>query len=142
MANYNCAIRTNYFRVKDGSKFKKLMESVCAEDRVDVWEELRGDGWYYGFGCYGSIYGVMETSDIEEDDDASYGKFIDDLMEVVADDDAIVIFEAGNEKLRYVVGSVEVITSKNYTYCSMEDYALSIARNMLQDQDWQTKCTY
>lgn len=28
MANYNCAIRTNYFRVKDADKFKAFMSDV------------------------------------------------------------------------------------------------------------------
>ena len=40
MANYNCAIRTNYFRVKDADKFKAFMSDVySSEDEIEVFEE-------------------------------------------------------------------------------------------------------
>lgn len=37
MANYRCAIRTNYFRVKNEEEFIALMDRVYGyEDSVDV----------------------------------------------------------------------------------------------------------
>lgn len=142
MANYCCAIRTNYFRVRDPEKFKEFMMTVCAEDRVDVWEKEVDGTTLYGFGCYGSIYGVRENNDWEEDDDSSYDKFIDGLMSLVAEDDAIIIFESGNEKLRYVVGSAEIVTSKSYECVQIENVAIAIACNMIGNQNWSTSCCY
>ena len=45
MANYCCAIRTNYFHVKDADKFRKNMSRVYGcEDTVDLWEDEDADG--------------------------------------------------------------------------------------------------
>lgn len=68
MANYCCTIRTNYFHVKDETKFRSLMEQVYgSEDTIEVWEK-RDDGGstMFGFGCYGGIAGIRDT---DEDDD-------------------------------------------------------------------------
>lgn len=41
MANYCCAIRTNYFHVKDPEAFKAFMDTVYAsEDEIKMWEEV------------------------------------------------------------------------------------------------------
>ena len=45
MANYCCATRTNYFRVKDPESFKSFMYTVYgSEEPVDVWEETDRSG--------------------------------------------------------------------------------------------------
>ena len=51
-------------------------------------------------------------------------------------------FEAGNEKLRYLVGSADVITSKRYTYMRIEDLAVSEAAKMLNNPKFFTKVAY
>lgn len=41
MANYTCAIRTNYFRVKDADKFKAFMSTVYStKAAIKVFESL------------------------------------------------------------------------------------------------------
>lgn len=54
------------------------------------------------------IYGVSaeEDEDVEDEEDEKnpYTLFIKGLQEQVADNDAVIICEAGNEKLRYVTG--------------------------------------
>ena len=108
MANYCCTIRTNYFHVKDEDKFRDLMSRVYGcEDSIHLWEEKDSDGKaVFGFGVYGGIAGLRNAQEDEDDDvdESSYDEFIDGLQSCVADNDAIIIMEAGNEKMRYVVG--------------------------------------
>lgn len=145
MANYCCTIRTNYFRVKDENKFRDLMGRVYgSEDSVELWEEKDSDGeTVFGFGVYGGIAGLRNAQEDEDDaDESSYDEFIDGLQECVADNDAIIIMEAGNEKMRYIVGSASIITSKGYQYMDISDLATRKAAEMLGDSEWKTKCIY
>lgn len=142
MANYCCAIRTNYFHVKSADKFRKDMSRVYGcEDTVELWEETDKEGnLVFGFGCYGGISGLRNTDD--DDDDDSYDVFIDMLQENVAENDAVIIFESGNEKLRYLIGSAEIITSKDFKRISIDDEAAKLAAQMLQNPGWCTVCSY
>lgn len=142
MANYCCAIRTNYFHVKDADEFRKNMSRVYGcEDAVDLWEDEDADGnLVFGFGCYNGISGLRNTD--ADDDDDSYDAFIDMLQKSVADDDAVIIFESGNEKLRYIVGSAEIITSKDFKQLSISQLAAASAATMLENPDWGTRCEY
>lgn len=144
MANYCCTIRTNYFHVKDEDAFRKMMEQVYGcEDSVDLWEEKDSKGnTVFSFGIYGGISGLRDPEDEDEDDDIAYDRFIDRLQQLVADDDAIIIVEAGNEKLRYVVGSATIITSKGYQYTDIEAVAVQQAREALANDGWDTKLCY
>ena len=123
MANYCCAIRTNYFHVKDADEFRKNMSRVYGcEDAVDLWEDEDADGnLVFGFGCYNGISGLQKS---------------------VADDDAVIIFESGNEKLRYIVGSAEIITSKDFKRICIDDEAKQMAAKMIQNPGWRTVCSY
>lgn len=62
MANYVCATRTNYFRVKDEEEFRKLMSRVHGEDAVDLWEKTVNDEKLFAFGCYGLINGLRNDA--------------------------------------------------------------------------------
>ena len=120
MANYSCTIRTNYFRVKDEDSFRELMSRVYgSEDSVDIFERRDNNGTlYFGFGCYGGIGGLRNAASDEDDDadESAYDEFLDKLQKCVAEDDAIIIFEAGSEKLRYVTGEATIITSTDYKF--------------------------
>jgi hypothetical protein len=142
MANYYCVMRTNYFRVKDEEKFLELMENVCSgEDELQIWSETDAEGAKrFGFGAYDSIRGINLQGDQDEDPD--YDAFITALQDCVADDDAIIIMEAGHEKLCYVGGSAEVITSQGHDYINITDSAVKMAKEMLNAPDWATKCDY
>ena len=146
MANYCCTIRTNYFHVKDEEKFRALMDrSYGCEDRIELWKERDANGnAVFGFGVYGGIAGLSNACVDEDDDydDPSYDEFLDGLQECVADDDAIIILEAGNEKMRYIVGSATIITSSNRAYLDIEDLAKQKASEFLCNPSWQTQCTY
>lgn len=147
MANYCCATRTNYFHVNDADKFKKFMKKVgVTEDRLEVWEEKDADGKaVFGFGCYGSICGVpvCDSEGVEEEYcDYDYDSFVDGLAELVADDDAVIILESGNEKLRYVVGTAMVITSRHSEFLEIDALAAQTASRLLNDPKWKTRITY
>lgn len=144
MANYCCAIRTNYFHVKDEDPFRKLMSRVYeCEDSVELWEEKDKNGkTVFGFGVYGGISGLRDTDTDDSDDDSSYDDFIDRLQECVAEDDAIIILEAGSEKMRYIVGSATIITSSGFKYMNITDLAVTQAAEMIGNSMWGTKCVY
>lgn len=99
MANYNCTIRTNYFHVKDNEKFEEFMTHVYGEDLEVFNKEDSNGNTIYGFGCYGGISGYFNTEEDYEDNDEAwdnaYDNFIDGLVAHVAEDDAVLIFEAG-----------------------------------------------
>lgn len=128
MANYCCTVRTNYFG---------------CEDSVELWEEKDKNGkTVFGFGVYGGISGLRDTDTGDIDDDSSYDDFIDRLQESVAEDDAIIILEAGSEKMRYIVGSATIITSSGVKYMSITDLAVAQAAEMIGNSMWETKCVY
>ena len=142
MANYECTVRTNYFRVKDPDAFREYMDHVSgAEDQIRVWNE---EGGRFGFGCYGGIAGIPTEDNGSDDYDPEwdYDAFINGLREHVADNDAIIILEVGNEKLRYLCGQATIITSKEIKFLDMETLAVRSARDMLENPEYTTKCEY
>lgn len=146
MANYECAIRTNYFRVKDEGKFRELIDRVYGCDKRNfLWEKQEKTGSkLFGFGCYGGISGVRNAAEDEDDstDESAYDEFIDCLQGCVAEDDAIIIFEIGNEKLRYLTGTALIVTSKEVRFIDLQQMAVREVKDMLSDPQWYTSCEY
>ncbi len=147
MANYCCAIRTNYFHVKNENRFRELMKQVYgSENEVMIWEKTDTDGkTVFGFGVYNGIAGLKSGQEDVSDDDfdeSSYDEFIKELQQCVADDDAIIIMESGNEKLRYIVGKALIITNREYKYLNIVSIAAQKASEMLTNPDWETECEY
>ena len=146
MATYCCAYRTNYFKVKDNEKFKEFMTHVYAEDLEVFHKKDENGNELYGFGGYGGISGYFNNKNEYEDSDEAwdnaYDNLIDGLAKQVAENDAILLFEVGNEKLRYVVGSVAVITSKGYEYRDITNVGVEIAKQMLNNPNYDTQCSY
>ena len=146
MATYCCAYRTNYFKVKNNEKFKEFMTHVYAEDLEVFHKKDENGNELYGFGGYGGISGYFNNENEYEDSDEAwdnaYDNLIDGLAKQVAENDAILLFEVGNEKLRYVVGSVAVITSKGYEYRDITNVGVEIAKQMLNNPNYDTQCSY
>ena len=146
MANYYCHIRTNYFHVKDPDAFRKFMRCVYGtEDGIELWEEKDDDGnLVFGFGTNGGIFGFCDNAeeDCPDTDDTSYDLFIDGLQEHLCDDDAVIIMEAGHEKLNYVVGSATVVTKTDCVYLDISDLATEKAAELLGNPEWTTQCDY
>lgn len=148
MADYACTVRTNYFHVNNPENFRKFMRGVSGyEDEVDLWEEKEKDGsTVFGFGCYGGIVGLCGDDEDDEDDDVdidvAYDEFINGLQKFVTEDDAILIFESGNENLRYVTGLATIITRNAVETLSVEDLAKRRAAELLGNPAWKTRCDY
>ena len=146
MANYNCVVRTNYLHVKDVEAFKRMIDQVVgSEDEVNLWEVTDQDGNpVFALGCYSGIAGIPcepdEEDQVEIDDD-SYDRFIDMLQECVADDDAVIIMEAGHEKLRYVDVSALIITSSETKYLDITKLAVEETGKML-GKNFTTRMDY
>ena len=133
MANYSATIRTNYFSVKDPTALRELIDSVEAEDTVSLFMTKLPDGsMQYGFGCYGSLFGIQDSLDA----------FYEALQELVCENDAILIFEVGYEKLRYVVGCCTVITSTKMQHIDIQQQALELAAKLLNLPNYNTRLDY
>ena len=133
MANYSATIRTNYFSVKDPTALRELIDSVEAEDTVSLFMTKLPDGsMQYGFGCYGSLFGIQDSLDA----------FYEALQELVCENDAILIFEVGYEKLRYVVGCCTVITRTKMQHIDIHQQALELAAKLLNRPNYNTRLDY
>lgn len=143
MANYCCTIRTNYFHVKDEAEFRSLMEQVYgSEDSIEVWEKPdNGGSTMFGFGCYGGIAGIRDTDD-DDLEETAFDRFLEKLQQCVAENDAVIILEAGNEKMRYVVGTALILTSKVCEFLDIAELAEKRAAELLAIPAWKTKLMY
>ena len=63
MANYNCTYRTNYFRVTDEARYKKLISNLSGED-IECFEGDEHPG-LHGFGGFGSL-GYRDVPTVKE----------------------------------------------------------------------------
>ena len=65
MANYQCAVRSNYFHVKDPELFRQFMARVYgANGTVELWEEKDANGQtVFAFGSYGGISGLRDAAE-------------------------------------------------------------------------------
>ena len=144
MASYTCAIRTNYFHVKDEDAFRVFADKICCnEEDVSVWEDKdKAGNIVFGFGCCSSLTGILSASDGTEEPDAAYDRLIKGLQEHIREDDAVIIFESGREKLNYVSGLATVVTFNECKYLDISDFAVEEARKMLGNKEWETNSSY
>ena len=143
MANYYATIRTNYFAVTDEVKFRKIIDSCSAEDTIHILENIAPDGTKtFGFGCYGYISGIHADADEEDMDETDLDAFYFALQSVLAEGDAIIIMEVGNEKLRYLIGVCTVITRSDIQGVDVSNKALDLVRTMLANPDFTTEMYY
>lgn len=137
MANYESVTRSNYFHVKDEDAFSKFMDTVSGDD-MHCWSDKDEDGnTLHAFGCDGSIYGVPNGAK-----DNDFDLFLSELQKHIAPEDAVILMEAGHEKLRYVTGFATVITSGGIETISIDELAISKAREMLKNIEYSPKMDY
>lgn len=89
----------------------------------------------FGFGCYGGISGLWDAAEdtSETISETAYDEFICGLQQHIREDDAVIILEAGQEKLCYLVGSAEIITCNGHEYLDISDLAQTRASAMLDN---------
>lgn len=91
------------------------------------------------------LCGIAGIRDTDEDDDleeTAFDRFLEKLQQCVAEDDAVIILEAGNEKMRYVVGSALILTSKVCEFLDIAELAEKRAAELLATPSWKTKLMY
>lgn len=139
MANYMCVNRTNYFKVTDTDAFKAFLAKVETDtgETPLVWEKEIDGKLHYAFGIYASIIGLPDKTG-----KADYDRFIDGLQEYVAEDDAVILFHTGHEKLRYVTGCATVITKNSVDILNIQDIAVRTAQKKLGNPEYNTECDY
>lgn len=145
MADYIGAVRTNYFHVKDEEAFTDLMSRVYGDEgEVSLWTGVDDEGEIvFAFGSYGGIDGVRnEDEDAVKYDEFDYDGFLKQLQKCVADDDAVIILNAGREGLRYVIGMATIVTTNSCQHIDMTYLAIDRAKQMLGNPEWNTNCEY
>lgn len=140
MANYCCTVRSSYFYVTDEEKYKALMKHIITcEDSIECWDKEKNGRIAHAFGCYDQILGYVNDPEAwegcENDVDPDYDYFLQKLSEIIADGSACVIMQAGNEKLRYVDGLVDVVMPGKVVCSNLEDMARNIMRDNGIDVD-------
>lgn len=138
MANYECACRTSYFRVDDEKRYKKLFNTLGRKNAIEDFTKMdkQGNKWH-AFGSYAPLSLLPDCDSCEYKDAECHGDcdeetldgFFDELSEIIRTGDTCVYFEAGHEKLRYIVGMVYIITKDNVMYEDIERWA----KNRLSD---------
>lgn len=137
MANYESVTRSNYFHVKDEDAFSKFMDTVSGDD-MHCWSNKDEDGnTLHAFGCDGNIYGVLNGA---EDD--NFDLFLSELQKHISPEDAVILMESGHEKLRYVTGYATIITTDDIRTISIDDFAMTKAKEMLKNQEYSTRLDY
>lgn len=154
MANYYSTTRTNYFRVTDEVKYAALFERLTGGES-EVFDFTRTDengNTWHGFGAYDMINYIVplydnddESYDEEEDDydeEYDFDQFLDELQTILPDGEAFIMFNAGNEKLRYVCGNAIVVTNTKIEVLNLKNLAVAKAAEMLGNKDFETQCEY
>lgn len=139
MSNYIEAIRSNEFKIKQGSKeqLEKILNNLCGEDvYTDIIE--RADGTYGWLGCYGGLTGLdiekyfADNEElIEKYQDAEYNAMADELQKIIDENSALILIDAGHEKLRYVGGGALIITSETSKYIDLAKMASETAQKLI-----------
>ena len=131
MENYNVISKTNYFRVTDEARYQDLISCLYTDsgDKIDHAAYTGEDGvTRYMFGAYGVI-SYAETE--EEREDNSITGFIEHLQEILPDNEAFVLLEIGNEKLRDVATTAIVCTRDKDQIIDFADHLSNAVGTML-----------
>lgn len=142
MANYNCAYRTNYYHVTNETLYKEILAGISSED-FETFQKLEPDGRIlYGFGGFGDmLWHNLEEGDIDNGD-SDIEEFYKALQGVLPEDEALILMESGNEKLKYVTGLATIVTRRNIEYLSLTQIAQEKAGELLGNLEYSTQMEY
>jgi len=100
MANYDAATRSNYFRVKNASAFK----TWCRQCGLEFWTGDLGDDPDEDFFAISADTGDCGGWPSFYPEGGSEIDFTAELARHLDPRDIAILFEAGHEKLRYIIG--------------------------------------
>ena len=137
--------RTNYFRVNNEEKYKELFKHLVSDsgDNIADFSKNQNDEVLHAFGTYGSI-DFLEKIPQENNEDLEYNFdcFISELQKILPDNEAFIMIESGNEKLRTVTGYALVVTRDKIQNIELRDWAVSTAKQLLNNPNFETQVEY
>lgn len=106
-------------------------------DDVNDFTKEQGGILYHGFGAFGSV-------DYLTDDGEGYNfdLFLSELQKILPEDEAFIYMESGAEKLRYITGFSIVVTRNEIKNVNIISDALRLAKQMLNNEDFDTQMEY
>jgi len=137
MANYIAHCRTNYFKVKDPTRFSADLLNV-----PDIkFEESNGTFVLYGDNPDGAGWPCMLDDDSDPDGwvDFNLPLFVANYL---ADDEVAIFMEVGHEKLRYLVGYAIAVNSKGETHAVSLNDIYELASEMTDTPETITSAEY
>lgn len=138
MANYYGCSRTNYFRVTNEEKYNELFSNLTANEAdIEDFTKEREGVLYHGFGALGSIDYIPKNS--EEYD---FDLFLSELQKILPENEAFIYMESGHQKLCYITGFAIVVTKDKIANIDIRTMALKRAKQMLNNEDYDTQMEY
>lgn len=123
MANFECASRTNYFRVTDEEKLDRLLADI--EDACGTLHYSKEkDGQLFHVIC---SYGFMDFDWFEE---CTGYDFFEKLQQILPEGEVFIYMEAGHEKLRYVDADAIILTKDERRKLNFESIILKECERM------------
>ena len=119
--------RSNYIKVKDEDKFLEVIEDWNCQHIETM---IHGEK-LHGFISENGLPTYCQSKEDEGDEDYSSDAFIDELIQLIAEDEVLVITEVGNENMRYLHGWAMAVDSKGeYKSINLNDEIMAIAKGM------------
>ena len=141
MANYNSKCRANYFTVTDVDEFIDIINHLSGEDEIAYFEHDTDKGKYM-FYCEYNLTGYISDPDCDDCTDEARDIMVEKLQKILPDGEAIILTEAGSEKMCYISCVATIITNKDVKYVNLSDVAIEKAREMLGNPDFTTEDNY
>jgi len=141
MANYYGKCRTNYFAVTDAEKFADIMKHLSGESEVAFYEHDTDKGKYM-FYCECNLTGYIANPDDDYSCDEAMDKMTNELQKILPDGEAIILTEAGSEKMRYILCTSTIITNSEIKHINLANIALATAQEMLKNPNYTTEMDY
>lgn len=127
MANYEAKTRSNYFSLKPGKTESELTTELLSckpEGQARIVPDKES-----------GKYAVIINGPCPEE---LPGK----IRKLIAKDDACIITEIGHESMRYLVSTSIIVTADNVSCVNLLEFAKTIARETLENKDWDTRMDY
>ena len=135
MSTYHSITRTNYFKVKDRETFLEFFQKVSTESGIPhLWSRDNNGEIEYAFGSEGEFY--YEGTPLHDSD------FATQMQKVIPENEAVVLEEIGNEKLRYLNASAIIITSNDCVRMDFLDVLIGKTKSILQDDSFACDMEY
>ena len=129
MAMYECATRTNHFRVTDEDRYKELFNNLDSDYGIEDFSVEKDGVIYHSFGAYSSIYYADENNQ-----EIDFDYFLDELQKIIPSNEAFILTEAGHEKLRYISALTIIVTKKEIITEDMNVWAYAKAKELVGNE--------